>query len=826
MKFILLAFATLFSVTVISAQNKAPQKISIDSALGYFKDNFPQEKVLLQTDKNIYAWGETVWMKIWCTVDGVPSFLSRIVYIDLVDDAGKVVLKKMYKLDSLSTTPADFDLPAEIKSGNYSINAYSLWMLNFPQFITSKSVFIYGSEYKINASKNVQTAIKMAFFPEGGDLVEGIENKVAYKIYDQNGYPLNLKGTITDDAQKTVASFSAEHDGMGSFVITPEKGKSYLSNIVVSGGSALQFKLPKAKDEGVNITVANSTASRITVLVNRAENNKDKYSKLKIVGQMNGRIVYAQLLNIDEGQTAAAIAKKNLPAGIMQVTLFSENDVPLCERIVFVENYSVVKPKLTVEMANTKPRSLNKVSMDVPSVNKSSMSVRVTDDTGLSDSASLESNIASSLFITSDLKGYINNPGYYVKDKNPSTLHDLDLLLMTQGWRRFDWKKILNNEFATLKYPVESAMAITGLVTKSDRKDVVKNGFVSFIIKTSDSATILAEAKLTDKGEFLLNDLNFIKKASVAYMGTDENKKKYIVDIKLAPSYLDSLKSSANKALINSDTLDIANAKEMLAAYLNDKFKALDTTGSNGHYLGNVTVKAKKLSPIDSLNREYAEGPFLQGRGINPADYKNYRTIWQIIQAATPGITVSGNPFDPDVSFNRYQGLNAFSDNVSATSEETAGAVTESNGIAYFLNGMNVSKDIINTLSVDDVAFIKVLKHEASVLGASQGAIAVYTVNGVTGGANPYDKTYSKLEKEGYALTKEFYAPDYQLDPTLNKGIADKRYLLLWNPKPRTGKDGKYHFTFFNNDSGKKYRIIVQGIDSKGNLIFGEQTIK
>lgn len=826
MKFIIFLFVILFSISFLYAQtNNKPQKISIDSALTNFKDNFPQEKVLLQTDKNIYSWGETIWMKVWCTLDGLPSYLSRIIYIDLVNNAGKVVLKKMYKLDSLSSTPADLDLPEDVKSGNYSINSYSLWMLNFPQFIASKNVFIYGTDYKIANNAKLQPVIKMSFFPEGGNLIEGIENKIAYKIVDQNGYPLNTKGTITDENGKAITTFFAEHDGMGTFSFTPTKATNYLSNISGTGGAMLQFKLPKTNEEGVTISVINTSASRVTVLLNRAEVKKEKYGKLKIVGQINGRIVYAQLLNIDEGQVAAAISKKNLPAGIMQITLFSENDMPLCERLVFIENYTAIKPQLALETVNTKARGLNKVSMLVPSANKSSLSVAITDDTDASDSTSSQPNIASNLFVTSDLKGYINNPGYYVKDKAPSTLHHFDLLLMTQGWRRFEWKKILNNEFAPLKYPVESSMSISGIVTKSDRSEIVKNGFVSFIIKTSDSATIIAEAKLTDKGEFLLSDVSFAQKAAVSYMGTDDNKKKYIVDIKMTATYLDSLKASNNTSSINNDTLDIANAKQILAAYLYDKFKAIDTTGGEG-YLGNVTVKSKKLSPLDSLNKVYADGPFLMGKGINPAEYKNYRTIWQIIQAAIPGITITGNPFDPDVSFNRYQGLNAFSSNTAATSDDAAGAITESNGIAYYLNGINVNKDLINTLSVDDIAYIKVLKQEASVLGATQGAIAIYTNSGVVVGANPYDKTYSKLEKIGYALVKEFYAPDYQLTPDLNKKVVDKRYLLLWNPKPRIGKDGKYHFTFFNNDFGKKYKLTVQGLDSKGNIIFVEQVIK
>ncbi|HEX6915818.1 MAG TPA: MG2 domain-containing protein, partial [Chitinophagaceae bacterium] len=116
-------------------------------------EEFPQEKVFVQTDRSWYVGGETIWMKAWCTLDGSPSFLSRILYVDIVNADGAVIGKKMYKLDSMASTPADFVIPYDLKSGNYRINAYTLWMLNFPDYVFSKDVFIYGSDYRMYAAK-------------------------------------------------------------------------------------------------------------------------------------------------------------------------------------------------------------------------------------------------------------------------------------------------------------------------------------------------------------------------------------------------------------------------------------------------------------------------------------------------------------------------------------------------------------------------------------------------------------------------------------------------------------------------------------------------
>ncbi|MBS1565995.1 MAG: hypothetical protein JST39_16520, partial [Bacteroidetes bacterium] len=353
-------------------------------------------------------------------------------------------------------------------------------------------------------------------------------------------------------------------------------------------------------------------------------------------------------------------------------------------------------------------------------------------------------NLLSSMLLTSDLKGYIQDAGYYFKDKAPQTLHDLDLLLMTQGWRRFEWKKILTNDFAAIKYPVESAITFRGTVTKSDRKELVKEGSVNFIIKGDDSTSILADATLTDKGEFLLDNVNYGIKASVAYMGTNKKKADYIVDVHLNPGYIDTLKKSPYTPLVNLDTIVIRNNHQnsLAAGYIFNRMTNGNQDFKGAQTLQGVTVTGRKISKEDSLNKEYAEGPFLLGKSIDPTPYKYARTIWQVIQQTVPGITVEGNPLDPDVSFNRFAGLSGGSQSATVGSSDgsiSTDIVMQTSGIAYFLNEVNVSKDILNILTVEDVALIKVMKNEGAVLGATQGVIAIYTKKGISIGKNPYD---------------------------------------------------------------------------------------
>lgn len=821
-------FASLFFVvsTLTSAQ-----VVSIDKkTLEKFKNEYPQEKVFLQTDKTQYFSGDVVWMKAWCMLDGLPTYLSKILYIDIVNAKGVVVQKKMYQLDSLSSTAASFDLPQNLSSGNYSINAYTLWMLNFPEFIYSKNIYVYGTDYKITTNSNKVPKLKIHFFPEGGDIIAGVKNRVAFKVTDDNGLPLAIKGNILHSNGTTITLFETQHDGMGVFEANFEAGVNYTANIANSNGSSLEFKLPTVKDEGISMKVDNSNANRVVVLLNRAEKNKDQYNEVKLVAQINYHVVFTANLNIDEGQTAAPITKKNLPPGILHITLFNNKNIPIAERLVFVENYAIEKPTVKLENISLKARAKNRISFSLDS-SKNALSVAVTATLNESDGA-LENNIASSFLVTTDLKGFISNPGYYFKNKDAITLRHLDLLLMTQGWRRFDWKKITQNQYAQIQYPVESSIVIRGKLTKSDRTVAVKEGHVAFVIRGEDSTRIMADASVTDKGEFLLSDLNFKKKASIAYQGTNSKKEKLIVDVKLDPSYIDSLSKSNNSALVNLDTTNINDRENAWANFLYGSIKK-DTTPFQGKDLGNVTVKAKRLSKVDSLNNVYATGPFAMGTSVVPDDYKYAISIWQMLQQAVPGLTVEGNPFDPTVFFNRFKGLNALSDNTSSSTsisnsngDVSVDIVTQTSGIAFFINEINVSKDVVNSLSVDDVALIKVLKNEGGSLGATEGVIAIYTKKGGPVNFNPYEKTFTVIERSGYAIVRQFFAPDYEQDPNLDKNITDKRFTVYWNGNIKPAKDGKYRFQFFNNDISNNLKLIIQGIDADGQFIYTEQILQ
>lgn len=799
-------------------------KFSPDSALSLFQANNPQEKVFLQTDKETYYSGETIWMKAWCMLDNTPTYLSRILYVDITDPKGNVILKKMFRLDSLSSSSGYFEIPVEAATGTYSINSYTLWMKNFPDYVFKKPVQIYGSDFQ-NTKKaitNQKDVVSLKFFPEGGNLIAGISNRIGFKATDGFGLPLNFKGYVQDKNGKKIMDISSEHDGMGVTEFMIEPGNSYTAFVNKNVETNLSFSMPETQNEGVSLRVENTNTNKLFILLNRGEQNKARYGKIKIVAQINYTPVFKATLDLDEGQTAVAVNKKDLPAGILQVTAFDNNNIPLAERIAFIENYTFIKPDINFVTKSNAAKALNRISLSVPQQNQESLSCLITSYVpGLSADNSLTENIASSFLVTSDLRGYIHNPGYYFKDKSAQTLHHLDILLLTQGWRRFDWKEIMNGTTDNLKYPVESSINFRGKAFKNNSKTPVENGFVSFIIKAADSSKIMAQADLNKKGEFFLNDVNFKKEADVSFMGTDKSKVNNIVEVKLEPNYIDSLKKSGNVAFVDMDTIKLQDQADIFSKSAIEKLNE-----QKSKTLEAVTIFGKKIRPEDKLNDDYASGPFraLSGYIIDPSNQRSGKTIWQMIQERVPGVKLeynADNPIDPLVSFGRFE---AFSEDQGLEGEEADGVKNE-RGVAYFLNEMKVPKDVLNNINVDDVALIKVLKNEAAALGARQGAIAIYTKYGGDGGRAVFEKGYNTIKMIGYEIIKKFYQPDYAYDPS-KIGLADNRTTLYWSGDMKQTVNKKYNVQFYNNDIGKKYQVIVQGIDKNGSLIYMNQIIE
>lgn len=820
MRFIYKLILTLLLIINLGKQTSGQSALPAQISKGIIKwtQENPQEKIVLQTDKDYFVASEKIWFKIWTHIDQQPSFLSRIAYVDLIDDSGNVRMKQMYELDSLGTAAGHFNLPADIKSGNFTVRSYTLWMLNYPSFAATVPIFVFNTDYKPNQQKS-KPSVYMQFFPEGGQMVNGLTSKTAFKTVTEKGIPISVKGSVFDNTGMKVTSFITAHDGMGIFEITPSAGKTYHA---ILDGVSEKFKLPASESEGITMSIDNSRSARLIVSVERSELRKAYYNQLYIVAAINGKLVFFNQFNFDEGLSAAAIPKKNLPAGILHVTIFHPSGLILAERLAFIENQIINQPLIT-QTNHQEYKGISYVSFRIDSLTTTA-NLLICSDASMVKPVHTSNNIASSILLTGDLTGYIHNPGYYFENKTVERLQHLDLLLMTHGWKRYSWKDILSNNAVPLQFPVETSIRLGGKVTKSDRQEIIKDGKVSFIIKAEDSTTMLSDAALTDKGEFLIENLRLYKRADVYYQGTNSRKEKFIVDVAFYPTYIDTLKRTSMTNRINLDTFNSAN-NNTTWKYVMASLTRIDSIENNSKQLKEIIIQGKRRpARKDSLNMAYASpGVFQSGQSLDPSDNQSNQNIWYYLQTQIAGLRVEGR-FNPNVYFTRYSDLQIPGGEEPVTdafgNKEMNGVLLNRGGIAFYLNEINVPQEVIETLVLNDIALIKVLRTEAAALGISSGAIAIYTKKGAAVANALYEKNFSKMSVTGYTVNSSFYAL-----PAMSETYITPQPTLLWNAGIMP-KDNTIVLSFDARIKPATIRFLLQGIDEEGNINLVEKTIE
>src|ERR1017187_9035815 len=265
-------FYFLFSFFNAAAQN-------IDSTIEKYANDYSQERTYLHFDKIAYAAGETIWFKAYIMEGILPSVESKTFYVDWTDEKGKLL--------SHALVPADY-------SGKLiHVKAYTKWMLNFDSsFLYNKDIRILSNNSNVPSPK-IPEISSLQFFPEGGDAVSGVENKIAFKANDQYGKPVNIKGFIFNDKGVKIDSLHAIHDGMGYFFLIPKPGESYTAKWSVRTLLEKEDKgiehitaLPPVKQKGISLRITLNGASR-NFIVSASPGSAASFGTLHLLGTMN-----------------------------------------------------------------------------------------------------------------------------------------------------------------------------------------------------------------------------------------------------------------------------------------------------------------------------------------------------------------------------------------------------------------------------------------------------------------------------------------------------------------------------------------------------------
>jgi TonB-dependent SusC/RagA subfamily outer membrane receptor len=850
-----------------------------------------QEKVHLHLDKPYYAIGDDIWFKAYVvvnTLDGRPSNLSKILYVELINESDSV--KKQLLLPLIGGISwGDFKLTDSLREGNYRIRAYTQWMRNAgPEFLFDKTIkignawankvfskasYTYTTEnntqkvktilkftdkngtpyadqevnYVVQLNfKNVEKGksvtnkkgevtftfqsptatmeqagkitatlslpnkqkvtkiipvtatsnnISVQFFPEGGNMVNSVPSKIGIKALSSNGLGKDISGIIVDQTGGEVTRFKTSYLGMGNFILNPQPEKTYTAIIKHEDGSEQKVSLPKPQALGYVLSVNNLDSTKIQVKVLLSEELLGK-DELKLVAQNQGNVYAVARIKSDRQMATLAIQKKDLPSGILQLTLFNQANNPVAERLVFIRN-AAETISLNINSEKTEYKQREKVNLDLSAQvgsipTKGSFSVAVTNNSTVKQDLENESNIFSTLLLTSDLPGYIEKPNYYFLNDSLTTQQDLDNLLLTQGWRRFSWKNVINNSEPIVRYQPEKSLVISGTLLTLGGKPIPK-GKVSLF---SSSGGLLAIDTLSDdQGRFVFDNLVFGDSTKFVVQGrTEKNKKNTEIKLDIAPGMV----VTRNK---NTGDIEI-NVNEAISSYVKKSENYFDELTKRGSLqrtlmLEEVNIVQKRNPAKNSSN--------LNGAGnadavVTAEQLGTCHTLEQCLQGRVAGLMfLNGIPY-----------------------------LTRAGGrqpMQIIIDGMYVEPDFMDAINVQDVETVEVLKsaHNLAIYG-SRGGGGVLIITTKRGGGNysSYTPGIITYSPKGYSASREFYSPSYDTTPASK--APDLRTTIYWNPQVITDSVGKAKFSYFNSDEKGTYRVLVEGINAEGQLARTEYT--
>lgn len=768
-----------------------------DSVLNILDTRYPQEKLYLHFDKSYYNPGETIWFKSYIFSANLPSLISKTVYADLVDEKGTIIDRKIAPV-VMSSAAASFDLPAKLTSSTVYVRAYTDWMLNFDSsFIYTKAIPVI--QEKPPAAKKLTPKNFLQFFPEGGDLVQGVESRVAFKATDIHGLPYNVSGDIIDSKGKPVTKFSSMHDGMGFFVLKPEAKEQYKATWKDAAGKSQQTTLPAVKRDGYVLTVTQDV-NDVRFLISRPEGDVAADAAVTIVGQMQQQMVYMAKANISKGPTVrGSIPVEKIPAGILQLTIFSSDKKPLAERIVFVnkQDYYFITD-LNSPLKGFQKRKKNVIQVDVPDTIRTNLSISVT-DAGINPHLEGEEDIFSNVMLTSDIKGYVHNPAYYFLNESDSVKNHLDLVMMTNGWRRFKWTDVLAGKFPETTHQPSDYVVLNGKINGLNKTELLNKELTAILDMNKRQEFI--NIPVGSDGTFSLAGLLFFDTAKIYYQFNNDKDK-----ILTSRANID-IKSSLNKIPFNAknDTnlvyRSVLPPRDVWAGNVEmaEKNQAVLDARRKVETLASVTVTAKQKSKKQLLDEQYATGLFSGGDAYtfdvsDDISAQGAMSVLNYLQGKVAGLQITGTGPQAQMSWR-------------------GGVPT------LFLNEMSSDLSLVQNLNMADVAYIKVFRPPffGAQGGGSGGAIAVYTKKG----ANVYNNDVKGLDFAkipGYNSGKEFYSPDYSTYDERHTD-ADYRSTLYWNPFILTDKSSRRQlFTFYNNDVTRKFRVVIEGCDEQGRL--------
>ena len=766
----------------MQVQAQQQQRNSIAGKFESYRQHYLQEKIFVHTDKKNYLAGEICWFKIYMT-DAYfhkPLNLDKVAYVEISDKNNKPVLQAKIALDK-GTGNGSFYLPASIASGNYRLRAYTNWMKNGgTEYFFEKNISILNvQKYTQEINPPQKVAYEMAFFPEGGNLVNGVNSKVGFKVNNQLGKGVYFEGVLVNEKGDTITVFHPLKFGMGSFSFTPVEGSTYRAFINLPEGGQQQKELPAAYNMGYVMHLEHTNQSQIQITVSTPDKINAASTELFLFVHTRN-VTRASLTGSIKNGTTTFIINDTIPGdGISHFTIFNERKQPVCERLYFKKPVQTLQIKAATDQAVYALRK--KITIEVSSANEQGKSIPANMSMAVYRVDSLntidESAINHYLLLTADLSGTVESPEYYFENKDDTATMAMDNLMLTQGWRRFKWEDILSDKRSTLSFlPEINGHIITGIVTALQPGLPVKD--IQAYLSAPATRTQLQSSTADKDGNVKFEMKDFYTNGELIIQA---NKSDSLYRVDIDPPFFPGYSSRQLPAFYftgrQEALLKTYIAAQVQNSFLNDKLNlfVLPPVDSSAFYLKPYSVylldNYVRFTTLEEVLREYVPEVLVRRRS-GKFNMVVFDEVNKYVFEPSPLVLLDGVPiFD----FDKLMNFDALK--IRKLEVETK---------KYFL-GKNSFYGVVNFSSY-------------------KGDLAGFEI----------DSRAAVIDYEGLQLKREFYSPVYNTQEQLLSRLPDFRNLLYWSPDVITNSNGKKENDFYSSDLPGRYAVVIQGLSDDG----------
>jgi hypothetical protein len=645
--------------------------------------------------------------------------------------------------------------------------------------------------------KNAFNGADVQFFPEGGMLLVDVPSQLAFKAIQSNGLGIDVKGSVVDGQGKEILTFASQHLGMGKFLFTPQANTAYTANVEFPDGSKASYPLPRVAADGINLAVNNANPHTLILQVGASPSfyQKNKNKAFYIVAKNGGFVTFAAQSMLTEQTTTAAIPKSKFKSGVLEITLLSSAGEPLSERLVYINHDDALNIGLTPDKPNYLTRqkvTLNVAAKMAEKPVEGSFSVAVVDENKVPFSEDAATTILSNMLLTSDLAGYVEQPNYYFIKPDVKKTDDLDVLMLTQGFRQFGFTDILSGKIPPLKFPAEQGIVMAGTLRKFNGLPVFK-GAVRIIIPDKNYS---AETTTNADGEFVFQNVVFADSSKVTISARNNVDSKNM-KITMNTGFYPVIGKNANYAdeIINIDST------------LNTSIKNSEKQYQFNQVLKEVVIKSAPIKKITHTDYSALTGlSSIADHDVNMEMIKGCNNFLNCLATALIGITYRDNNFYVTRDYN--------SGNKAP--------------VQFYVKGMPVDVSYLNSINPAEVEGIEIFNSDGfSGINKMNNTNGVISINmkeapkGTKVTASQLkelfpDQNVVTFTPKGYAKMRQFYLPKY--DVSKQQLASDLRTTIYWNPAVITDKLGNATLNFYNADGRGTYKAVIEGIDKDGNI--------